>query len=843
MKRLYLMSILALQLLLQQTASAQVNKIDLFGKEGKYKGFSSIAMSPDGGQIAISVDRFLYLIDTKTKQVVRKIPDTFNSLKFSKDGQKIFGINRSKRQRQLLDAKSLETITTNNAQPVPGKIGLVLAKDGASLVIRQFVPGGPIQKSNGIEIGDELVGVGDGRAGPIHKMLSVFSATQAMAGPAGTWIRLQTRKRNSVELQEHLIQRQPALVQGNLMVFQPPRPAPSANSIQHYFQDKRIEICSIDDGSIVNTFAPIDVEVAGVRIGKEYGKCAINSDETQIAILSSKHNRQGNAVEVFDVSKGERIAYAAFIPATTSAIEFSEDGNSVYAAGPDTLEVINLKKQTTVARLHVRENYRESYNTLTGVVPEFASRLVTLKDGLVATGNRFGKIQIWNINRGELIKTITHDKDAGILSICRSRDREMLGWYAKGVIYWATAEDLGKKKISGFEKSDAEPESSLSDWNQGSSFGLAKLTQTIMTGPATKEKQRSTTPFLQFSKDGQRLFVGGETGFIPNEPVENDMGPRVQYLSRLKSRLERLDQPTQYKMGGEFRASNRFHGNISNTVDVYETKSGTWLQGFRCVLRNRLVKCLDAAISPDGKSLAVVGGSHNSQNIVQVFGIHDKQKTKSGVEHRNVGGVAYLNDSQRLLAFFPDKNEISMIDVGTGGAIPDSKISVSKNKFRQQFGLAISPNGETFTLGALRFSSKTGELENSFSGKRCYLFDALNDGATLSCREYHNVQPVIGEGDGVTPIGGKRDIENRVFDAKFSSDGEMFAVASGTNIEIWDRQPLELITTIENAHVRRINSVAFSPSTTTPLLASNSQDGSTRIWNIAKVREKAVNSK
>ena len=184
-----------------------------------------------------------------------------------------------------------------------------------------------------------------------------------------------------------------------------------------------------------------------------------------------------------------------------------------------------------------------------------------------------------------------------------------------------------------------------------------------------------------------------------------------------------------------------------------------------------------------------------------------------------------------------------MIDVGTGGAIPDSNISVSESEFRQQFGLVLTPDGETFALGSLRFSSKTGELENSFNGKSWYLFDAMNDGATLSCGEYHNVQPVIGEDDTTTAVGGKRDIENPVFDAKFSSDGEMFAIASGTNIEIWDRQPLKLITTIENAHVRRVNSVAFSPNSPTPLLASNSQDGSTRIWDISAVREQAVRSK
>ena len=75
----------------------------------------------------------------------------------------------------------------------PGYLGLSLETQSGKLLVSRISPGGPVAAIDEIQVGDELLGLGEGRSGELSDMTGrdVGEALGCMQGPAGTYVRLR----------------------------------------------------------------------------------------------------------------------------------------------------------------------------------------------------------------------------------------------------------------------------------------------------------------------------------------------------------------------------------------------------------------------------------------------------------------------------------------------------------------------------------------------------------------------------------------------------------------------------------------------------------------------------
>ena len=89
------------------------------------------------------------------------------------------------------DPRSAERFNQSMSLSLEG-IGAQLQKQDDVVVIRELLPGGPAIKSNQLEAGDRIVGVGQGESGPMEDVVGwrIDDVVEKIKGPKGTKVRL-----------------------------------------------------------------------------------------------------------------------------------------------------------------------------------------------------------------------------------------------------------------------------------------------------------------------------------------------------------------------------------------------------------------------------------------------------------------------------------------------------------------------------------------------------------------------------------------------------------------------------------------------------------------------------
>lgn len=387
-----------------------------------------------------------------------------------------------------------------------------------------------------------------------------------------------------------------------------------------------------------------------------------------------------------------------------------------------------------------------------------------------------------------------------------------------------------------------------------------------MTHPALDDADRLET-FLKFSPDSKTLYVGGSWGPISDNPraekqeiqearprrgIGNIVGATADnmadgYVSdkrvAAKTRLEFLineDQP--YPIGGKFRSLKGTHGQMPGTVDAYRVSDGKWLRPVECFMEEAdkdLATCKDADLSPDGSLLAVLGGDPSTRGEIHVFETASgrllfEREASFDNTYYDLREIAFLPDSKRFLTWDRSKNQLLLHQTRTGRILD----SISLNERKRQYGLFASSNGGGIVLGRLIFDARTAELKSSLASDWHWTALAVSrDGANI-IGVPNNANRVELYRDGISSaIGEER--ANEIMDAAFSPDGRIAAVAVGRRVELWDLKTMSRFNDIDG-HLRTVDLVAFSPDG--KLLATNSQGGATRIWDITNlVRQIATN--
>ena len=89
------------------------------------------------------------------------------------------------------DPRSAERFNQSMSLSLEG-IGAQLQKQDDVVVIREVLPGGPAMKSNRLQAGDRIVGVGQGASGPMEDVVGwrIDDVVEKIKGPKGTKVRL-----------------------------------------------------------------------------------------------------------------------------------------------------------------------------------------------------------------------------------------------------------------------------------------------------------------------------------------------------------------------------------------------------------------------------------------------------------------------------------------------------------------------------------------------------------------------------------------------------------------------------------------------------------------------------
>ena len=263
-----------------------------------------MTFSPDSSQLAVSAARKVDFIDVNLGRVTGQYKLDAFSMAYTRDGGRIYMI--SEYRSALLDTLTGAEIKTKY-KVTPGYVGIRLEKQSGKLLIRHIFEGGPVAALNTIEVGDELIGIAEGRNGTVRDVTGrdVPEAIDLMKGPAGAYLRLKTLPRGQFgkhNAQTHVVRRQPGTMVGNAMRFSELPSADTDENLAWCIADQRHEFRSAASGSPIAQLVTIDINNIGI--------CAISPDQKKFAVVArQKADPSQNAVEVFDIATQERLAY------------------------------------------------------------------------------------------------------------------------------------------------------------------------------------------------------------------------------------------------------------------------------------------------------------------------------------------------------------------------------------------------------------------------------------------------------------------------------------------------------------------------------------------------------
>lgn len=852
-------------------AAEQPSSLKFTAKSAYSRTFKSLAVSPDGSRIALCAGNQIHLIDTVSKRVMKQTPGDPFTLRYSADGTRLYGIGTG---RNYLFDQNLNELRADSGVRTPGYVGISVNTIERRLILSTVSPGGPVAALSKVHVGDELVAVGEGRRGRADRVSSVRKALERLKGPVGTWVQLEIIHAGTTAPKTYQVQRWSANRHGQSLSFNGPPSITIKTQLLNCTRNNRHDFDVIPTGKTLTSITPIDIGMPGPT--------ALSRDSKRFAVLSRMSDGNGKAVEVFDIASGERLAFIAYQGSGLTEIAFSSDGDEVYAASVDSIEVMDIARAQTVARLHIDQRAKPQvvqHHISTGPSRyRNAAQLAVASTGEVATGSTTGDIRFWDIKAGKQLLKIANSPESPVLDIKFSDGGSMAMWFTGDTLYWmplAKIRELHKKEqateVTGFARISATdtplPSKSESSDSEYTLPDGVKLVRTFMTHPVYDERNgRYHETFLEFSPDGKTLYLGGSVGVIPKlpQPIEEERRSRAartpgnivgatadamadgaqqdRATGRAPGRplLEtlRLDN-SRYPIGGKFRSIKGLHGKMPGSVDAYRVADGQWLRTFECREDDEdidLDACVAADLSPDGKLLVVLGGTGGDEGEIHMFNaktgklLYEFENSIDGTWY-NLQEVAILGDSQRFLT--RDDDNYIILHAAKNGRILD-KISI--DDFRYHKGLHVSADGKRIVLGKAVLDAHTAEIIQagnrdswrahavSFDGKRIV-------GGTSSYRS----QPHMLENGFLREFGPLR--EGLLRDVELSPDGKYLCLAEGTVAEIWAVDEQLLLASLDQ-HLRMIDRVAFAPDG--KLLATCSQDGATRIWDLSKLVNRRI---
>jgi WD40 repeat protein len=340
----------------------------------------------------------------------------------------------------------------------------------------------------------------------------------------------------------------------------------------------------------------------------------------------------------------------------------------------------------------------------------------------------------------------------------------------------------------------------------------------------------------------KRWIAEGAKDDTPKTAIDtiSDKNPPVYKLPPVITSLD-------YSPNGELLAVSGFHEVLLHKAD------GSGLVG-RLVGLSERVQSL--AFSPDGKSLAVVGGSPGRFGEVQVWNVQKKKLRYSvSVTFDTLYGVSWSPDGSKI-AFGCADNSIRAIDASNGkqilfqGAHADwvtatvfssdgehvvsisrdqsMKLTVVKTQRFVDNVTSITPGALKGGLLALdrRHQAKPTKVKGVDGQEKLYdeVIVGGSDGAPRLYKIHRVVQRVIG--DDANKVREYAKMPGRIFALRFNKDGSLFAAGSSLDgkgeVRVYQTNDAKQVSKLDS--IGGVYTVAFRPDG--KALASAGFDGS-----------------
>ena len=376
-------------------------------------------------------------------------------ISYSKNGERIHLIGTN--QSQLVDTLTGEKIDFD-FDVKPGYLGLSLEKQSGKLLVSRISPGGPVAAIDEIAVGDELLGLRDGRSGELLDMTGrdVAEAIRYMQGPAGTYLQLRILPRgqfNDSNAKTYVVRRQEGRKRGTEVEFITPPPVEIEDNLVWCVSDGRHAFRSAFTGQPVAFLQTIDVDNIGLY--------AISPDQRKFAVVAKlRSDRSKSGVEVFDIATQDRLALVPHPKDSFYDIAFAPDNDRVLVATWDSLEVVDVAKQQVSGRLDLgwkppppkpekpwsggsAASVVRAAADIAGIGPsddarsplQLVAQFAVSSNEIVATGDASGRVKLWDLNSGLLLQELPQNPEAEVVDVAFSPDGKWLAYLVAGILH------------------------------------------------------------------------------------------------------------------------------------------------------------------------------------------------------------------------------------------------------------------------------------------------------------------------------------------------------------------------------------------------------------------------
>lgn len=422
--------------------------------------------SPDSSILAVGVAwGSVHVIRTRDGETVRKVAVNPQSLRFCRNGALLLEMNNKK---GILWDVARNRAVNLALQQAPGFLGISYQPRNGKWLMSDLAPGGPGKKSGKIQVGDELIGLGQGRAGRIEDVrgLSGQRLGKTLEGPAGTYCRLQVIHQGKLTPETYVLRRYAKRRVRGVDIYVPPQHVQATGNLIYRQVDGWHQFRQASNGRLISQFRTQDVPIPSLT--------AISPDEKHFAVLGRSDD--GLAIEVFEITTADRLLFAKLpsipIPNTLNAkvcfdMVFSPDGSRLLVGTWDTLQRFHLKTKTWEkafrldegARRPVKKRRRSGitfgpvFSTADSLGIEYdthkwglqvVNTLAVSPQGIFATGSREGKVKLWDLQTGRLLKNlpVLKDERENVEWLMFSPDGRWLAYFIEGVVHLVDVDDV-----------------------------------------------------------------------------------------------------------------------------------------------------------------------------------------------------------------------------------------------------------------------------------------------------------------------------------------------------------------------------------------------------------------
>lgn len=307
----------------------------LYGNSGSAKRASALAISPDGKEFALCVESgTVHFIRTADGEQISQITAQPFVMKYSKDGSCVLMVTTD--ESFVVETQTRRRASVDTGEE-PGYIGLRTVQRNGKLLVEKLIDGGPAANSGQLLIGDEIIGFALGKSAEIQSAIGLNTAdfVDRMKGPVRTFVRIQVLRKGQQQPEIVLLQRAAAKKSGETIAFVTSELPVVADNLVLFQRDGRHTFVSAYDGTAIGSLMPEDLE--------HRGQHAVSPNHHHFATLAvTKRDRRKYGIEVFDLTKLERMLTLPFERSSFVALTFSAQGDELLAGSRDRIDAFEV---------------------------------------------------------------------------------------------------------------------------------------------------------------------------------------------------------------------------------------------------------------------------------------------------------------------------------------------------------------------------------------------------------------------------------------------------------------------------------------------------------------------